>query len=233
MLADLKTSHLSEKELKHLLKTAQFEFQMGRLLVGGEARGTGIRNILQIVRLTFSRSRSSRDLLNYIVKVLSTAFLFGVWGEITRPYPLEITNLGPFFHPWDLINILKNDVFSAEALSAECLVRVAKTFKDDIEYYGILGAAYATGVTHVVGFLALYDCMRNRCLLPAFKISFVRYGIASIVVVLLSYSYTPAGLLIIPYGAGLLLSFYGVLVLLGEISLHQLRQTIGMRLWPS
>jgi len=41
MLADLKTSHLTEKELKRLLKTAQFEFQMGRLLAGGEARETG------------------------------------------------------------------------------------------------------------------------------------------------------------------------------------------------
>lgn len=102
-----------------------------------------------------------------------------------------------------------------------------------IPRYGFLGAAYATGITHIVGFMALYFCMRNRCLLPAFKISFVRYGIASMVAVLLSYSYIPTGLMIIPYGAGLLLSFYGVLLLLGEISLRQLRQILGMCLWPS
>ena len=83
MLAELKTSYLTEKELKHLLKTAQFEFQMGRLLAGGEARETGIRNIWQIFRLIFSRSRSSRDLVNYIGKVLSAAFLF-VWGKLVR-----------------------------------------------------------------------------------------------------------------------------------------------------
>jgi hypothetical protein len=75
---------LAEKELRHLLKTAQFEFQIGRLLAGGEARGTGIKNMMQIIRLTFARSRSSGDLVNYVVKMLSAAFLF-VWGKITRP----------------------------------------------------------------------------------------------------------------------------------------------------
>jgi radical SAM superfamily enzyme YgiQ (UPF0313 family) len=84
MLADLKISNLAEKELRHLLKTAQFEFQIGRFLAGGEARGTGIKNMMQIIRLTFARSRSSRDLVNYIAKVLSAGFLF-VWGKITRP----------------------------------------------------------------------------------------------------------------------------------------------------
>ncbi len=83
ILSDLKISYLSEKELRYFLKTAQIEFQMGRLLAGGEARGTGIRNMVQIMRLVFARSRSSRDLVNYVVKMLSAAFLF-VWGKITR-----------------------------------------------------------------------------------------------------------------------------------------------------
>lgn len=83
MLADLKTSHLTEKELKHLLKTAQFEFQMGRLLAGGELRRTGARNIIQVIRLTLNRASSLKDLLKFITRIVSNFFLF-IWSKFTK-----------------------------------------------------------------------------------------------------------------------------------------------------
>ncbi len=81
MLAELKISKLSEKELRYFLKTAQIEFQMGRLVAGGTSRGKGVKNILQIIRLAFTRSRSPAGILKFVTRVLSDGFVF-VWSKL-------------------------------------------------------------------------------------------------------------------------------------------------------
>jgi len=76
MLADLRISHLTEKILRHFLKTAQIEFQMGRLRAGGESRSNGVRNIIQIIRLNINRASSLKDLLQFVGRIVSNIFLF-------------------------------------------------------------------------------------------------------------------------------------------------------------
>jgi len=83
MLAGLKVSNLSEKELRYFLKTAQIEFQMGRLLARGETRATGIKNIFQIIRLSFVRAGSFKEMLRFGLRVMSDAFLF-LRGRVSK-----------------------------------------------------------------------------------------------------------------------------------------------------
>jgi radical SAM superfamily enzyme YgiQ (UPF0313 family) len=83
ILADLNISHLTEKELRHLLKTAQLEFQMGRLLSKGETRATGIKNIFQIIILSFSRAGSFINVLRFSKRIISNTFSF-FWGKLSR-----------------------------------------------------------------------------------------------------------------------------------------------------
>jgi hypothetical protein len=83
MLAGLKVSNLSEKELRYFLKTAQIEFQMGRLLATGETRATGVRNIYQIIKLSFIRASSFREVLKFSIRVISDVVLF-FRGRLSR-----------------------------------------------------------------------------------------------------------------------------------------------------
>lgn len=81
MLADFNISELSEKELSYFLKTAQMEFQMGRLSAGGETRAIGIRNIFQIIKLSFIRAKSLTEFSRFILRVVSNAALFA-WRRL-------------------------------------------------------------------------------------------------------------------------------------------------------
>lgn len=76
MLAELHISSLSEKELRYFLKTAQIEFQIGRLMAGGETRDAGMRNIIQILRLAVVRRGPFRGLFKFIFRVISDGLLF-------------------------------------------------------------------------------------------------------------------------------------------------------------
>ncbi len=76
MLAEMKISHLSEQELKYFLKTAQIEFQMGRLLGAGGARFAGLRNIAQIIRLALVRKKSLSDVGGLVLRVFSGMMLY-------------------------------------------------------------------------------------------------------------------------------------------------------------
>jgi len=83
MLADFNISELSEKELSYFLKTAQMEFQMGRLSAGGETLAIGIRNIFQIIKLSYIRAKSPRDFSRFILRVIYNATLFA-WRRLLR-----------------------------------------------------------------------------------------------------------------------------------------------------
>ncbi len=76
MLASFNISELSEQELRHFLKIAQVEFQMGRLLGGGEIRAMGISNILQVLRLSTTRAKSSKDFIKFLGRIISNTFLW-------------------------------------------------------------------------------------------------------------------------------------------------------------
>jgi len=82
-LADLNISELNEKELRHFLKIAQVEFQAGRIFAGGASSVTGMINILQVMRLSFTRARSLKDIFRFMTRVLSNGFLF-LWGKLAR-----------------------------------------------------------------------------------------------------------------------------------------------------
>jgi len=83
MLADLNISELDEKELSYFLKVAQIEFQMARLLSKGETRATGIKNIFQIIILSFSRAGSFKNVLRFGKRIISSTFSF-ILGKLSR-----------------------------------------------------------------------------------------------------------------------------------------------------
>jgi len=83
MLAAFNISELSEKELGYYLKTAQMEFQMGRLSAGGERRAIGLRNIFQIIKLSFIRAKSFREFSRFILRIMYNTTLFA-WRRLSR-----------------------------------------------------------------------------------------------------------------------------------------------------
>ncbi len=75
-LAALNISELDEEDLRRFLKTAQMEFQLGRIGGGGAGAAVGLRNVLRVARLAASRARSPRDLLRYLGRVSADALLW-------------------------------------------------------------------------------------------------------------------------------------------------------------
>jgi anaerobic magnesium-protoporphyrin IX monomethyl ester cyclase len=82
MVAAFNISELSEKELGYYLKTAQIQFQMGRLSAGGEKRAIGITNIFQIIKLSFIRAKSFREFSRFILRVMYNGALFA-WRRLS------------------------------------------------------------------------------------------------------------------------------------------------------
>jgi anaerobic magnesium-protoporphyrin IX monomethyl ester cyclase len=76
MLSEFRISNLSEKEMEYFLKTAQIEFQMGRLLGPGTERSAGLNNVFQIARLMITRKKSFREKMGYIMRILSNGLLY-------------------------------------------------------------------------------------------------------------------------------------------------------------
>ncbi|RJQ51136.1 MAG: radical SAM protein [Nitrospiraceae bacterium] len=66
------TSKLSVGDLKKFIKTAQIEFQLGRLRRGQGLKG--LRNIVEIFALVFRRSKSVKKLLKLIFRVIGDTF---------------------------------------------------------------------------------------------------------------------------------------------------------------
>jgi radical SAM superfamily enzyme YgiQ (UPF0313 family) len=68
------TSKLSKEDLKKFIKTAQIEFQLGRLKGGQGLRG--IRNIFEIFALVFRRSKSVTKVFKLFLRVaIDTIYL--------------------------------------------------------------------------------------------------------------------------------------------------------------
>ncbi len=83
ILADLKISGLSEKELRYFLKTAQIDFQMARLGMSGDVRDAGLKNMIQILRLKLARSKSFADTCKFIMRMILDSLAF-IWGKLFR-----------------------------------------------------------------------------------------------------------------------------------------------------
>ena len=86
LLSDLRISNLTERELRYFLRTAQIEFQMGRLLGHGEARAKGVRNMLQVVRLAYARRKSWSHVLRFAARVLADSSVF-FWSRLRGRQP--------------------------------------------------------------------------------------------------------------------------------------------------
>ncbi len=83
MLAELKISDLSEKDLRYFLKTAQIEFQMSRLLGAGQVRSMGLKNVVQIMRLVLVRRKSFGDAAGFLLRIFGAMLLF-LRSKLTR-----------------------------------------------------------------------------------------------------------------------------------------------------
>ena len=79
------TSKLSKHELSSFLKTAQIEFQFSRLRGGKERKVKGIKNIIDLFKLLYFRTKSVRKLIGFSIRITSDMMLF-LWRRVLRVF---------------------------------------------------------------------------------------------------------------------------------------------------
>ena len=92
-----------------------------------------------------------------------------------------------------------------------------------VNKFGISGAAAASTITHLLGFLISYAYVSSR--FTGFKIPIfaIRIGLAALIVYLVAAFYTPSGIMLLFYYGILLFFFFFLLVIMKEIKLQDLK----------
>jgi O-antigen/teichoic acid export membrane protein len=96
-----------------------------------------------------------------------------------------------------------------------------------VNRFGISGAAAASAITHLLGFLISYAYVSSR--FTGFKIPIfaIRIGLAALIVYLVAAFYTPSGIMLLFYYGVLLFFFFSLLVIMKEIKLQNLKLALA------
>jgi len=92
-----------------------------------------------------------------------------------------------------------------------------------INSVGLRGAALATMITHLFGFLISYGYVAKRFLRTVIPVYFIRIGFASLIIYLIATVYSPAGIMLLFYYALLFCLFFLILIVMKEINIMDLR----------